>query len=184
MRTLSLKVLTQNELVKIETNASTFGEFKKEPSVTALGIDWSSAKLIDRGTKNSIEVDEAVLPATDSILFVMPTKSKAGMALGYKEVKAKIKEFKERGGVVPFNYTQASTEQLNKFWDTVKGGETLSQEPANESEDPENVFYLKPGTYTLVVEGNETEVEEVHLVDTTTLEDLEDEAKQLKKLFK
>ena len=60
-RVLKLKVLTQSELVKVETSARTFGELKKEGAVMALGIDWSSAKLVDRASKASFEVDEAVL---------------------------------------------------------------------------------------------------------------------------
>lgn len=118
-RVIKLKLLTQTELVKVETSARTFAEFKKEPAVSALGIDWNSAKLIDRASKASFDLDEAVLPAIDALMFVTPTKTKSGADLGYKEVKAKIKEFKEKGGIVPFNYTQATTTELNKFWNSI-----------------------------------------------------------------
>lgn len=179
VRTLKLKVLTQNELVKVETSARTFGEFKAE--VTELGIDWSSVKLIDRASKATYEVDDAVLPATDAIMFVMPTKSKAGCDLSYKEAKEAVKQFKANGGNVPFNYTQASTEQLNKFLASVASVQEIAEELEEESDQ---VIYLKPGVYTIVVESDLDDVEEVNLIDYTTEEDLAAEAEELKKALK
>jgi CRISPR/Cas system CSM-associated protein Csm2 small subunit len=181
MRTIKLKLLTQTALEVVETSARTFGEFKSE--ISNLGIDWTSAKLIDRATKASFEIDEAVLPSTDAVMFVMPTKSKAGANLGYKEVKQLIKEYKDNGGIVPFNYTQATTEQLNKFWDSIKSIEEVIEET---KDSEENIIYLAPGnTYTLVVEEwrDIDGYEEVELLDETTLEDLDDEAVELKQKF-
>ena len=182
-RVIKLKVLSQSELVKVETSARTFGELKKEEAVAALGIDWTSAKLIDRASKASFEVDEAVLPATDAIMFVMPTKSKAGADLPYKEVVAKINEFKAAGGVVPFNTVGKSTAKLNEFWNSVQATKSVSEELASENcKESENleVITLKPGKYILQVEGVDIdEVEEIQLVDDTTLDDLEDEVQML-----
>ena len=182
-RVLKLKVLTQNELVKVETAARTFGELKKEAVVVELGIDWTSAKLIDRASKASFEIDEAVLPAIDAVMFVMPTKSKAGANLSYKEVKELVKNFKANGGTVPFNYTQAPTEQLNKFWNSVKSVQEVTEELTSEN-CPETegleVITSKPGKYILQVKGVKIkEVEEVELLDETTLDDLEEEAQML-----
>lgn len=185
MRTLKLKMLTQNDLVKVETAARTFGEFKAE--VANLGIDWANVKLIDRASKATYEVDDAVLPSVDAILFVMPTQSKAGADLPYKEVKELVKNFKANGGVVPFNYTQASAETLNKFWASVQSHQAVTEEVKQEVEEenaPETI-YLKPGVYTLVVEGDAIEMgEEVELVDETTLDDLQAEAEALKSVIK
>ena len=181
-RVIKLKVLTQSELVKVETSARTFGELKKEAVVAALEIDWSSAKLIDRASKASFEVDEAVLPATDAIMFVMPTKSKAGADLPYKEVVAKINEFKAAGGVVPFNTVGKSAVELNKFWNSVKSVQQATEELTSDCTEAENleVITLKPGKYILQVDGYDIEeVEEIQLVDDTTLDDLEDEAQML-----
>lgn len=118
-RVIKLKLLTQTDLVKVETDARTLAEFKKDPQVEKLGINWSQAKLIDRASKASFDLDEAVLPAIDCLMFVTPTKTKSGADLPYKEVKEKIKNFKANGGVVDFNYTQATTAQLNEFWNKV-----------------------------------------------------------------
>lgn len=175
-RVIKLKVLSQSELVKVETSARTFGELKKEEAVAALGIDWTSAKLIDRASKASFEVDEAVLPATDAIMFVMPTKSKAGASY-QAELRAKIKDLKESGVEVPFNYTHATNSQMEAFLASV---ETVEEQlPCTETENLE-VITLKPGKYILQVEGVDIEeVEEIQLVDNTTLDDLEDEAQML-----
>lgn len=178
-RVIKLKLLTQTALHVVETSARTLGEFKTE--ISDLDIDWSSTKLIDRETKASFEVDEAVLPAINAIMFVMPTKSKAGADLSYKEVKAKIKAYKAGGGNVPFNYTRATTSELNKFWSSV---ETINEVTESVEEDTNEVITLSPGTYTVVVEGDVVElVEEVTVVDCTTEEDLDAEAKELRKSF-
>lgn len=187
MRVLKLKVLTQNELVKVETNVATFGELKNESVVKALDIDWSKAKLIDRLSKAEFTLDAAVLPAVDSVLFVMPTQSKAGADLSYKELKEAIKEYKANGGSVPFNYTQASTSSLNKFWKSVENSKNVVEEIQKETEENKapcteelETITLKPGKYVLVVEGVEVkDIEEIQFVDDTTLEDLEFEAQQL-----
>lgn len=179
-RVIKLKLLKQLALVEVETSARTFGEFKAE--ISNLDIDWSSAKLIDRASKVAFELDEAVLPATDAVMFVMPTKSKAGADLPYKDVKALVKDFKATGGNVPFNYTQATTGQLNSFWDTVKQQsdvvETITNELQQESEEVVETITLTPGTYKLVVEGGEEPVV-IQYVDNTTLEDLATEASKL-----
>lgn len=174
LRTLKIKVLTQSELVKVETAARTFGEFKKEAVVAELGIDWSSAKLIDRASKATYEVDEAVLPATDAIMFVMPTKSKAGASY-QAELRAKIKDLKNNGVEVPFNYTHASNTQMEAF---LASQETVEEEkPCTEELE---TITLKPGKYILQIDEYEIEEEnEVHLVDDTTLEDLDEEARLL-----
>lgn len=118
-RVIKLKLLTQTDLVKVETSARTLGELKSESIVKGLNIDWASAKLIDRASKASFDLDEAILPAIDALMFVTPTKTKSGADLPYKEVKAKIKEYKDKGGIVNFNYTQATTSELNTFWNTI-----------------------------------------------------------------
>ena len=173
-RVLKLKVLSQSELVKVETAARTFGELKKEEAVMALDIDWTSAKLIDRASKASFEIDEAVLPATDAVMFVMPTKSKAGASY-QAELRAKIKQLKEDGVEVPFNYTHATNSQMEAFLASV---ETVEEKtPCTEELE---VITLKPGKYILQVDGYDVkEVEEIQLVDDTTLDDLEDEAQML-----
>jgi len=163
MRTIKLKLLTQTDLVKVQTSARTLVEFKNEPTVKELGIDWNSAKLIDRASKATFDLDESVLPAIDSLMFVTPTKTKSG-AYSYQEAKQMVKEYKDNGGNVPFNYTHASTSQLNTFLMSVEAviaAQVALEEVAESIDD----------TTFIPVED---------LVDATTLEELEEEAKALK----
>lgn len=182
-RTVKLKLLTQKNLVKVETSVRTFAEFKKDPEIEKLNIDWDQTKLIDKDTKRSIELEEAALPAGDCLLFIMPTKSKSGTDLPYKEVREKIREYKENGGNVPFNYTHATTKELNEFWKQVapKAKKTIASFKAVEvkpsvkqalSSTKEEVSFIEP---TLKVS---------ELVDTTTLTDLSKEAESIKKQLK
>jgi hypothetical protein len=113
-RTIKLKLLTQQDLYPVSTSARTLGEFKQEEVVKSLEIDWSATKLIDRATKSTFDLDESILPEVDSIMFITPTKTKAG-AYTYKECQAKLKAYKENGGTKVFNYTGATTEKLNQF---------------------------------------------------------------------
>jgi hypothetical protein len=170
MRTLSLKVLTQNSLVKVETDVRTLGEFKKETVVKGLEIDWANIKLIDRASKNSYEVEDAVLPSVNAILFIMPTKSKAGV-YSYQEAKQLVKEYKSNGGEVPFNYTQASAVKLNEFLDSIE---------VKGVEDEMVDTYTEPTIDAPEIE----EIEKVEFIDPTTLDDLNEEAKALKRILK
>lgn len=178
-RVIKLKLLTQTNLEVFETEARTFGEFKSE--ISQLGIDWKSAKLIDRATKTSFEVDEAILPATNAVMFVMPTKSKAGADLPYKEVKKLVKEYKANGGNVPFNYTRATTKDLNKFWDSVQAIKEVSS--TVESAEEVETITLTTGKYLLDIIGDAVVEAPVELMDDTTLEDLDGEAKDLEGKF-
>jgi S-adenosylmethionine:tRNA-ribosyltransferase-isomerase (queuine synthetase) len=126
------KLLTQSGLLKIESSARTFGELKEEPELKKLNIDWSSSKLIDKDSKVSFDLDESVLPAIKCLMFVTPTKTKSGQDLPYKEVKAKLKEYVANGGVLDFNYTQATTAKLNEAWNKVKGKTTVKPEAKKE----------------------------------------------------
>jgi superfamily II DNA or RNA helicase len=113
-RVIKLKLLDREELVPIQTAARTLGEFKKEESVIELEIDWNSVKLIDRPTKSTFELDEAVLPIVDVIMFITPLRTKAGLYT-YKECIEKLKNYKENGGTMKFDYTGATTEKLNEY---------------------------------------------------------------------
>lgn len=166
-RTISLKVLTQAQSIKIETDARTFGEFKNLSEVRTLGIDWKSAKLIDRATKATFEIDTAVLPNVDSIMFVTPTKTKSG-AYAYREAVQWVKEYKENGGTVNFNYTHATTSKLNEFIAATQALLAAQQAVAEVSEFDEE---------------NDGVIPVYELAEYITVDQLEEEAQELKKHF-
>lgn len=116
MKVIKLKLMTQNSLVAVETDALTLGEFKNVAAVKRLEIDWSNAKLIDRASKASFDLDESRLPEVDSIMFVTPVKTKAGM-LSYTEAKAKVKALIADGKIESISWRGKTTEDLNNIID-------------------------------------------------------------------
>jgi hypothetical protein len=73
-RTVTLKLTTQKDLVVRESNARTFGELKGE----LYDIKFDGMRVVERSTKNTLQMDDAVLPATDFVLFLVPEKVKSG----------------------------------------------------------------------------------------------------------
>lgn len=169
-RTIKIKTDEQAKLLTVETSATTLGELKRE-----VNINWNNTSVVVKDTKISLPFDDSVLPSGNTLLFVFPQKSKSG-AYSYKEAKAKIKALKKAGVVIPFNYTIASTEVLNKFLETYE----------NEASEVETIKLEAGKKYLLVVEGNMTKeviVERIPegyvstkiLVDTTTIAELDAE---------
>jgi len=196
-RTIKLKVDTQTKLISHVTSASTLGELKNELP----NINWKNTSIIDRASNLGLPLDNSPLPTNDCILFVMPMKSKSGawINLSGKECKAEIKKLKEAGVVIPFNYTQATTERMNEFLKTQapkKEKKTIAEKATaiveNKVVEGSTEIRLKPGTYTLIVEGGddkamgEVRIPEGYinmniLVDATTIDDIDAEYAALKK---
>lgn len=90
MRTFKFKLLTgvgQNALLEINFDGRTMRDLKtvirgdsnlKRRFDIAPDSDLSELALIDRATRTSYHLDDAVLPSTDTIFFVTLTKSKGG----------------------------------------------------------------------------------------------------------
>ena len=74
MREVIIKSTTQKDLIKHQSDAKTFGELKKElPNIT-----WNGMRVVERSTKTTLQMNEAVLPQGDFILFLVPEKVKSG----------------------------------------------------------------------------------------------------------
>lgn len=74
MREVVLKVTSQKDLIKHQSAASTFGELKKEMKQ----VKWSGMRVVERSTKTTLQMDDAVLPQGDFVLFLVPEKVKSG----------------------------------------------------------------------------------------------------------
>ena len=74
MREVVLKLTSQKDLVKHESEARTFGELKKEMRQ----IKWSGMRVVERASKSTLQMDDAVLPQGDFLLFLVPEKVKSG----------------------------------------------------------------------------------------------------------
>lgn len=172
VRTIKIKMLDREQIVNIETAARTLGDFKQEAEVQKLDIDWGKIKMIDRLSKTSFELDEAVLPATDAIFFCFLTQTKSGADLPYKEAKAAIKELKEKGVTIPFNYTQATTAQLNAFLNLQKKSKETN---TTKKVEPVSTIPSTPNRVQEVVSD---------AVITITNKDLTEEGKKIQEIFK
>jgi hypothetical protein len=74
-RTVTLKLSTQRDLVTHESSARTFAELKQELSGI---VNFDNVKVIERSKKVTLEADDAILPATNFMVFVVPQKVKSG----------------------------------------------------------------------------------------------------------
>ncbi len=76
-RTIKFKLLSQKGLVSVMTSAATFGEAKQLRELQ--NIDWGNNVLVDTDTQQTLTSDSSMLPTKNgAIMFVMPTKTKAG----------------------------------------------------------------------------------------------------------
>ena len=92
MRKVVLKLTTQKDLINHESSASTFGELKKEMRQ----VKWSGMRVVERASKATLQMDDAVLPQGDFILFLVPEKVKSGRKTsgGTEELSKPIDECK------------------------------------------------------------------------------------------
>jgi hypothetical protein len=74
MRKVVLKMTTQKDVVEHQSEARTFGELKKE----LRQIKWSGMRVVERASKTTFQMDDAVLPQGEFLLFLVPEKVKSG----------------------------------------------------------------------------------------------------------
>lgn len=74
MREVVLKLTTQKDLIKHQSEAATFGQLKKE----LRQVKWSGMRVVERSTKATLQMDDAILPQGDFVLFLVPEKVKSG----------------------------------------------------------------------------------------------------------
>lgn len=165
MRTIKIKLTTQANPVSIETSATYLSEFKSEPKVQELGINWGASKLIDKDSKITMELDDTLLPAGDAYFFVFPTKTNSGAnynAWSYGSLRQECARLLPKGSI---SATPTKSEMIRAL---------TSMDNANSASKVNTAKVVKP------VE----EVKEVILYNITTSETLtkeyEDIAKRLK----
>ena len=102
MRTIKIKLTTQANPVSIETSATYLSEFKSEPKVQELGINWGASKLIDKDSKITMELDDTLLPAGDAYFFIFPTKTNSGSdynLMSYGDLRQLCARFLPKGTI-------------------------------------------------------------------------------------
>ena len=106
-RLVTLKLTTQKDVIKHESAARTYGELKKELS----NVKWSGMRVVERTNKTTLQHSDAVLPATDFVLFLVPEKVKSGF--GNKKGLKKLKDINKAS----YNDTRSHISFLNKVKD-------------------------------------------------------------------
>lgn len=95
MRTIKVVSTTAGTKVTIETSVSTWGQLKKDSKMASLL--GSNMTAVVRETKVNLEHDDAVLPTGDFTIFLVQTKTKAGLTRAELEeiLDAHMEEAKE-----------------------------------------------------------------------------------------
>jgi len=99
-RKVTLKLTSQKDLIHAESDARTFGELKKDLS----NVKWSGMRVVERSTKNTLQREDAMLPAGEFVLFLVPEKVKSGMS------KKKLKNI----ATASYNDLRSHASYLNK----------------------------------------------------------------------
>jgi hypothetical protein len=200
-RKVTLKLTTQKDLIVFESEARTFGELKKELT----NVKWDGMRVVERATKNTLSLDEAILPATDFILFLVPEKVKAGADIdpktaSYNELRSHTSFLnKMKGAKLSMNGSADDLrKQLSKYLNkqakaAVK--EEVASEGSNNDATVETAVEVIEGCRTKINEaidaiiaaaGSRTSVVEDNTVYVikTSVDDLESEIESIKKSLK
>lgn len=197
MRKIKFKLLTQTQLEVLETSARTFGELKKEMAAHAVlsSVNFNNNQLIERSTKVAYQnIDEAVLPPVDCIMFQTATKTDSGCDLptaeslkemGYNELRTLGSKLNKENGA-NIDLTGKRVDILERMVDYVE-----DMEFNLDSDEMESPLDLAINTLEDTVELlrnykemlEEEEYNSTDIIELVTLEDLEEEAKQIQNCF-
>jgi hypothetical protein len=131
MRKISFKLLTQVQLESIETDARTLGQLKSEINSNrnlSGKIRFGEVQLVDRDTKVTYDsLDDAILPATDCIMFVVPKKTKSGAkpdldSMTFTQLKELAEKLEEEDDNLMFDTDGTAAElydELNDYYDNL-----------------------------------------------------------------
>lgn len=188
-RTVTLKLTTQRDLVKHESSARTFAELKKELS----NISFNGMKVIERTKKVTLEADDAVLPATDFMLFLVPQKVKSGAVEHLDDIDAaSYNELRSHGSYL----NSVKNANLNLSGGTQDLRDTIADYYKGQTDEvDESVVIIEEARasvnrvfdnliFVLQNRGDDPDVEEDDIVIKTTMQDLDNEIAEIRKQFK
>lgn len=187
-RKVTVKVTTQKDTIVFESSARTFGELKAEQP----GIKWDNMRVVERSTKNTLQVDEAILPATDFLLFVVPEKVKAGADFNaetatYNELRSHISQLNKlhNAGLSLDGKIDELRSRVQGYYngsttDNAAAADIISAIESHRAKINESVDAL------IEIIGNQgsTPIDNAEYVIKLTADDLESEAQQIKAMFK
>lgn len=202
-RLFKFKLLTQMQLEKFETDATTFGELvaaiEADP-VMSEKISFGTKKITEGGTdyevgiklieKNLLteygSVPEALLPAGEAIFFVTPTRTKAGadmeiysteelMEMGYNELRSLGSRLNSDYGAMLSLHGKREDilHRIDKFYDEII--------PEPEAEAEPDMDTIKEHLYVAIalIQDVIDNLQESNFIDGITHEELHTKALQL-----
>lgn len=193
MRKIKFKLLTQTQLEVLETSARTFGELKEEMAAHAVlsSVNFNNSQLIERSTKVAYQnIDGAVLPPVDCIMFQADTKTNSGCDLptveslkemGYNELRTLGSKLNKENGA-NIDLTGKRVDILERMVNCVEDMEFNFDEEELESPLDYAIKNLEE-SLEILRDYKADEEEATNVVEFLTLEDLEDEAKEIQKCF-
>lgn len=181
-RNVTLKLTTQKDLIVVESDARTFGELKKQLT----NVKWDGMRVVERSTKNTLQMDDAVLPATDFVLFLVPEKVKSGAELdidnsSYNDLRSHISMLNKVK-----NAELSLDGKVDDLRATLK--QYYGQIPA-ETEDQIAVIEecrakINEAIDAIIENAKTNPVEKTDYVFKTSLKDLEEEVSEIKSCLK
>lgn len=172
MRKIKVKSPDRSDLVVFETNAVTKSDLLAQ--LSNVGISTNNINLVDYHSDVTYELDQAVLPAIDCLLLIVPTKTSQG-ALDYT-----IEELSEMG----YNELRSYGSKLNKAGTKIdlsgKRGDILERliaytyETKEEDAETDDIVYIPISRAALLQVLGPKEVPEInYAIDPITYDQLE-----------
>lgn len=195
-RKVTLKLTTQKDLIKHESNARTYGELQSELK----DVKFSGMRVVERSSKMTLQHDDAILPAGDFVLFLVPEKVKSGTGnkklkdistANYNELRSHASHLnKKQGANIPMG---GGTEDIRKavkaYYDSKNPAspKSLSGESADRIAAIEEArTKINEAIDVIIANAGEAKVVEdaTEYLIKTSVDDLEDELKSIKNALK
>lgn len=181
-RKVTLKVTTQKDLIHHESSARTLGELQKELP----NVNWSGMRIVERSSKNTLQMKDALLPATDFLLFLIPEKMKSGA-----DVNVATAQYNElRSYMAKLNHEEDAGLSLDGKVEELRGRLTdyLAAEPISNyvpEQDPVNIIEecrarINNAIDNIIAAAKVKAIQEDY-VFKTSLKDLDTEISEIKK---
>ena len=140
MRKIKVKSPDRSDLVVFETNAVTKSDLMVE--LSNVGISTNNINLVDYHSDVTYELDQAVLPAIDCLLLVVPTKTSQG-ALDYNVEELNEMSYNElRSYGSKLNKTGAGIDLSGKREDILERLIAYTYETVKEAVETDDIVYI------------------------------------------
>jgi hypothetical protein len=190
-RKVTIKLTSQKDVIEHMTGARTFGELKKELP----DVKFSKMRVVERSTKNTLDMDEAVLPGSDFILFLVPEKVKSGKKDKVKEIDVETAGYNDlRSHASVLNKVKNAQIAMNGGTEDLRKAIKAYRESVGAADaegtaaDPLTIIEEARtninNAIDVIVENAKKGVDAGDYVVKVSVDDLDDELKSIKKALK